>query len=127
MSMPDRTRAGKMPADTPRTPEELRDDLGELRNELGDTVEELTHRADVPARVKAKRDETLERVQQQAAHVQNVIVEKAPQVQEQVQTTAREQPWLVGSVAAVVALLLFGRLRARNRRRKDGRTADGTR
>lgn len=40
-----------------RSPEELRTDLGELRAELGATVDELTHRVDVPARAKAKKDE----------------------------------------------------------------------
>ncbi len=32
---------------------ELRDDIARLREQLGNTIEELAHRADVPARAKA--------------------------------------------------------------------------
>jgi ElaB/YqjD/DUF883 family membrane-anchored ribosome-binding protein len=117
---PNPTRAGKNPPGTPRSPEELRDDLGELRAELGDTVEELAHRVDVPARVRAKRDEATERVQQQVQHVKEVVAEKAPQVQRQVTTTAQEKPWLVGAAVLAVLALLVQRLRRRGARRGEG-------
>jgi ElaB/YqjD/DUF883 family membrane-anchored ribosome-binding protein len=117
---PNPTRAGKNPPGTPRSPDELRDDLGELRAELGDTVEELAHRVDVPARVRAKREEATERVQQQVQHVKEVVAEKAPQVQRQVTTTAQDRPWLLGAVALAVLALLVQRLRRRGARRGEG-------
>ena len=40
-----------------RTPEELRRDIERTRRELGDTVEQLSHKADVKAQMQAKRDE----------------------------------------------------------------------
>jgi hypothetical protein len=46
-----------------KSPEELRADLAAKRAELGDTVEELAHRVDVPAQVKAKKDDTLAKLQ----------------------------------------------------------------
>jgi hypothetical protein len=114
------TPAGTTPAaGTPeRTPEELRGDLGELRAELGDTVEELTHRADVPGRVRAKREETAERVQEQVAQAREVIAQRAPEVRD----TVRERPALLGGIALVLSYLLVGRLRRRRRARTDPNT-----
>jgi hypothetical protein len=103
-----------------RSPEELREDLGELRSELGDTVEELAHRADVPARLRDKRAETTQRVQQQVANARRTVVENAPAVQ----ATLRERPGLVSGFAAALTFLLISIIRKRRRRRKDG---DGTR
>ena len=109
------------PDPAPRSPEELREDLGELRADLGDTVEELAHRVDVPARVKAKRDETTERVQQQVAQARQVITEKAPEVQ----SALRERPALLGAIALVLGYLLVSRFRKRRRARRED--DDGTR
>jgi hypothetical protein len=81
------------PAD--KSPEELREELGELRAELGDTVEELAHRVDFPAQVKAKKDDTVaklqatkveaaRRVHEGAEKVKAAIAEKTPVVQQKV-------------------------------------------
>jgi ElaB/YqjD/DUF883 family membrane-anchored ribosome-binding protein len=114
------TTAAPVAADRPvvsppdeRSPEEIRDDIGELRSELGDTVEELVHRVDVPARLREKKDETTERVQQQVTQAREVIAEKAPAVD----TALRERP---GAVAGGVAVLL-GLLMMRRRRRRRAR------
>ena len=48
---------------TDKSPEELRAELSAKRAELGDTVEELAHRVDVPAQVKAKKAETVAKLQ----------------------------------------------------------------
>ena len=67
----------------------------ELRAELGDTVEELAHRVDVPAQVRAKKDDTLaklqdakvqasRRVHEGTEKVKAVYAEKAPVVHEKV-------------------------------------------
>lgn len=90
-------------------PEERRAEIDGLRHELGDTVEELAHRVDVPARVKARGAETADRARVQVARAQAVLDEKAPPVGRVV----RERPALVaGAVIGVpAALLLAGRLR----------------
>jgi hypothetical protein len=73
-----------------KSPEQLRAELGEIRAELGDTVEELVHRVDVPARVRAQKEDTIARLQaskdQAAQHVQEsaekaraVLVDKVGQ------------------------------------------------
>ena len=78
-----------------KSPEELRADLAAKRAELGDTVEELAHRVDVPAQVKAKKDDTLaklqdakveatRRVHEGTEKVKAAIAEKAPVVQQKV-------------------------------------------
>ena len=64
-----------------RTPEELRRDIERTRRELGDTVEQLSHKADVKAQVRAKRDE--------------------------VEARARENPLPVGAAAAGIAVGLL--------------------
>lgn len=81
--------------DTEKSPEELRADLAAKRAELGDTVEELAHRVDVPAQVKAKKDDTVaklydakveatRRVHEGTEKVKAAIAEKAPVVQQKV-------------------------------------------
>jgi hypothetical protein len=51
-----------------RSPDELHVEIEELRAELGETVEELARRADVPSRLREKREETAQRVHEQLAH-----------------------------------------------------------
>ena len=78
-----------------KSPEELRADLASKRAELGDTVEELAHRVDVPAQVKAKKAETVaklqdakdqasRRVHEGTEKVRATIAEKAPVVHRRV-------------------------------------------
>jgi hypothetical protein len=97
-----------------RSPEELRDELDTLRAELGETVEELAHRVDVPARVRAKREETTARVQEQVVQAREVIAEKAPTVE----AALRDRPGLVAGIALVLSYLLVSRLRRRKARRR---------
>lgn len=51
-----------------KTPEELRAQVVETRDRLGDTVEELMARADVKGRAQHKAAEVKEQIQQTAAH-----------------------------------------------------------
>jgi hypothetical protein len=97
-----------------RSPEELREELDTLRSELGETVEELAHRVDVPARVRAKREETTARVQEQVTQAREVIAEKAPTVE----AALRDRPGLVAAIALVLSYLLVSRLRRRKARRR---------
>ena len=78
-----------------KSPEELRADLAAKRAELGDTVEELAHRVDVPAQVKAKKDDTVtklhdakveatRRVHEGTEKVKAAIADKTPVVHQKV-------------------------------------------
>jgi ElaB/YqjD/DUF883 family membrane-anchored ribosome-binding protein len=98
----------------PKT-DELRRDLDEVRAELGETVEELAHRADVPARVRAKRDEMTAQARLQVAHAKEVVAEKAPVVKQ----AARERPWLVAGLALVIGMII-AKLSARRNRKRNG-------
>lgn len=98
------------------TDSEARREVEELRSELGDTVEELVHRVDVPARLREKRDETTARVQTQVTHAREVVTEAVAEKAPAVQGALRERPALVGAVAALVALLLLRRVRRRKNR-----------
>lgn len=85
--------------DRPRTPDELRADLGELRAELGDTVEELAHRVDVPARARDKRDEVVATVREQAGRARSVVAGQ-PLLQDR-----RVQAGLLAALVVVVVAL----------------------
>jgi hypothetical protein len=100
-----------------RSPEELREELGTLRAELGDTVEELAHRVDVPSRVRAKREETTARVQEQVTQARAVFAEKAPTVD----AAVRDQRTLIAAISLVLSYLLVSRMRRRKQRRKAAR------
>ena len=45
-----------------QTPEELRREIEQTRRELGDTVEALSHKADVKEQARQKKDEVQQRV-----------------------------------------------------------------
>jgi hypothetical protein len=108
-------------ASEPRRGEVVERDVEQLRAELGDTVEELVHRVDVPQRLREKRDEATEKVQAQVAHAREVVVEKAPAIED----ALRRRPLVVGGViAALLLLFLRSRRRKRAHRKED---ADGTR
>ena len=105
----------------PREGEVVERDVEQLRAEIGDTVEELVHRVDVPQRLREKRDEATERVQAQVAHAREVVVEKAPAIED----ALRRRPLVVGGViAALLLLFLRSRRRKRAHRKED---ADGAR
>lgn len=101
---------------TQRTPEELRRDLEAQRAQVGDTVAELADRADVPARVRARREETTQQVKAQVARGRGMLAEKAPGVDRAID----ERPgMLAGGGALMLGFLL---LRRRRRARRAART-----
>jgi hypothetical protein len=127
-----------VPSDDPRVVER---EVKEVRAELADTVEELAHRLDVPARLRDKRDVTTQRVQQQVTHARDVVAERAPELSRTVQQQAtharevvakrapelsrilRQQPALAAVIAFFVVSLLARRIRRRTHRKGE----DGTR
>lgn len=95
-----------------RSPEVRRADLDELREDLGDTVEALARRIDVPARVQARREEVTAQAKEQLHRAQEVLEEKAPPVGRAV----REQPGTVTAAVAAVLVAAFVASRIRRRR-----------
>jgi hypothetical protein len=100
---PDRTST---PVGAPTTPvpetetdqAQLRADLDELRADVGETVAELTERVDVPARVKAQTQHTVDQARQ-------LVADKAPAVREAV----RERPVPIAAIAggALLVVIVF--------------------
>jgi ElaB/YqjD/DUF883 family membrane-anchored ribosome-binding protein len=73
--------------------------------------------------VKAKKDETAARVQEQAARTRELVQERSAKAQELVAEKApaidkavREQPRMVAGIAAAVVVLVLWRVRSRRRR-----------
>jgi hypothetical protein len=54
-------------APTQRTPEELRREIERTRRELGETVDALSHKADVKEQARLKKEEVREQVSQNRA------------------------------------------------------------
>ena len=93
---------------TERSESEQRADLEELREELGVTVTELAHRADVPSRVRARRDDALARARAVGEQAKTVVAEQAPALR------SAARPPVVAAGAAVLVLLVVLRRKRRN-------------
>ncbi|HLU60478.1 MAG TPA: DUF3618 domain-containing protein [Pseudonocardia sp.] len=112
MSAPDGDR-------TPARGEIVERDVERLRAEIGDTVEELVHRVDVPQRLREKRAETSERVHDLLAHTREVVTQKATATAPVVEEAVRTRPLVVGGVIAALLLLLLRSTRRRSTHRKE--------
>ncbi|TWP51669.1 DUF3618 domain-containing protein [Lentzea tibetensis] len=86
------------------TPEdELREDIERTRKQLGETVEALAHKMDVPGRVKEKAHETTARMTAATDHA----VEQLPEpVAVQIEK-ARRHPAAVAAVLGAIVMLLW--------------------
>ena len=83
--------------------EQLQRDVERTRRELGETVEALAHKADVPGRVKEQAHETRVRM----INATDEAVASLPEpVAEQVEK-ARRHPVAVAAVFAVLILLIW--------------------
>ena len=105
-----------------KTPEEIRREIEETRQELGDTAAALAAKTDVKARAKEK----VEGVKQTIAEKKESLSSsangegdpsaaraRANQVLTQLKTKAQENPIATAAIAAFVGGLLFGRLTSR--------------
>jgi hypothetical protein len=117
---PDPERPTEVPRPVASDPESLREDIETTRQQLADTVEALSYKVDVKARVRDKTRELREQATDRAHRIREQAVSAAPHSREealdqarQVARAARERPaiLLVGALAVVVALLVLGRPR----------------
>jgi len=74
-------------SDTDKTPEELRSEIAETREDLGETVEQLAAKADVKARAQEKVDEAKERAHGKVDETR----EQARQAAQRVQAEAQQK------------------------------------
>lgn len=99
-----------------RGADELRVDLSRLRTELGETVEALVDRLDVPARVQGKAREVTDRAKETAAQVVDQAQQKAQLAQQKAQEAGhlvaqkvpdvvRERSGRTAALAGVVVLV----------------------
>ncbi|GAA3884130.1 hypothetical protein GCM10022243_56120 [Saccharothrix violaceirubra] len=96
-------------SDVPNDPDALRADIEQTRRDLGDTVEQLAHKADVPGRVKDSVHDGVEAVRDTAAEVADRTGDLAGQVADttrevagQVEDRASRLADQVGETAHVV-------------------------
>lgn len=71
---------------------EIREDIERTRRDLGDTVEALAHKADVPARAKEKANEVLDTTKTKAEQAMHVAQVKAAELSEQAQQAIDKLP-----------------------------------
>lgn len=111
-----------------RSPEEIREDIDETREELGDTAAALAQKADVKKQAKAKASSTkrkatekAESLKRTAAAKKDEVTDKAQEAApdsaasalEQVQRYASENPAALATGAAFLAGFVLGRRRSR--------------
>ena len=100
-----------------RSPDEIRADIEQTREEVGDTVEALAAKTDVKAQAHARIDEVKGNVKAKAddvkAKAQSSTPESAQQGGQQVVNTVRENPAPFVLGAAVLVAFLIGRRTAR--------------
>jgi ElaB/YqjD/DUF883 family membrane-anchored ribosome-binding protein len=103
--------------DQPRDPEALRGDIERTRAELGDTVEALSHKADVKTQVAEKVEERKadlrgrqESIRARATEVRGRVSDATPdpakRAASQVAHTAEQRPFPAIGLAIAVGLLL---------------------
>jgi len=90
--------------------DQLKEEIVELRGELGDTVEALVHKADLPARAKERGAELTERAVDRAAELRDQAVIAAERAREVAYQTPPDR-WikLASAGLALVALVIIVR------------------
>jgi uncharacterized membrane protein len=103
--------------DDQKSPEELRAEIEEVREDLGDTAAALAAKTDVKTRAREKADE----LKRTAAGKKDELLSKAgrsstsagPGALTQARTTARQNPVLVAAAGALIGGFAIGRLTRR--------------
>jgi ElaB/YqjD/DUF883 family membrane-anchored ribosome-binding protein len=97
-----------------KTPTEIRGEIDQTREELGDTVEALAEKTDVKAQAKAKVDDVKSQAKAKVEEVKAKAAEAAPESPQegvqQAQALVKQNPKPVAIAAGVIALLLLWRL-----------------
>lgn len=104
-------------AERSKTPEDLRREIEQTREELGDTVEALGHKTDVKAqareRITAIKDTAQHKRDEAMAKAKSATPESAAAGARQVTSKAQSNPLPFAVAGALAAGFLLGRLTAR--------------
>ena len=104
-------------ADHHKSPDEVRHEIEQTREELGDTVETLAHKTDVKAQVKERISSAKGAAQHKkdgvTAKIKSAAPESATAGAEQLATTAKKNPLPLAAGAAFLAGFLAGRVSSR--------------
>lgn len=107
-----------------RSPQEIREDIEETREQLGDTAAAVAQKTDVKQQAKAKASgvkekasTTADSIKQTATAKRDEVAEKAPDsagaAVERAQRFVRENPVVAAIGGAFIAGFAFGKLRSR--------------
>jgi ElaB/YqjD/DUF883 family membrane-anchored ribosome-binding protein len=104
-------------ANESREPEEIREDIEQTREELGDTVAAMAEKTDVKRQAQAKAEELKGQAGAKAKELRDKAKEVAPDSAtegvQQAQQLAKENPVPLAFVGVFVAGVVFGRLLSR--------------
>lgn len=96
-----------------KTPAEIRGEIDQTREELGDTAEALAEKTDVKAQAKAKVDEVKSQAKAKVEEIKAKAAEAAPESPQegvqQAQALAKQNPRPLAIAGAVVVLFLLWR------------------
>lgn len=100
-----------------RSPEEIREDIAQTREEMGDTVQALAHKSDVKAQAQHKVDEVEQRVgakrDEFTRRAHDATPDSAGQAAGQAKAVAQGNPVTFIAAGTFVAGLVIGRLSSR--------------
>ena len=99
----DPSQVGTSVADEQKSPEQLRREIEETRQDLGDTAAALASKTDVKARAKEKVSDLKE----------TVADKSSPSVAGQATSKVQQNPAVVAAAAAFFGGYLLGRIRSR--------------
>jgi ElaB/YqjD/DUF883 family membrane-anchored ribosome-binding protein len=101
---------------TQRSPEEIRSDIDQTRDELADTAAALAYKADVKARAKDRVDDIKTTVTGRASELKETAARNAPDsaggAAQTVSTTVKQNPLPTAAIAAGALGFAFGYLLA---------------
>ena len=108
---------------TQRSPEEIRSDIAQTREELADTAAALAYKADVKGRAKERVEEIKGNVAGRASDLKETAARKAPDsaggAAQSVTTTVKRNPLPTAAIAAAAIGFAIGYVLARRAACKD--------
>jgi vacuolar-type H+-ATPase subunit H len=118
----ERTRV--VAADEAKSPEQLRDEIAEVREDLGDTAAALAAKTDVKSRARekaddvkrtavSKKDEMVSKLRRSTPAGGDEAVTSGPSTATQIRTKAQQNPVLTAAFGAFAGGFLLGRLSRR--------------
>jgi ElaB/YqjD/DUF883 family membrane-anchored ribosome-binding protein len=93
-----------------RSPEEIRAEVEETREELGETVAAVAAKTDVKGQAQAKVDDLKQQAKELGSQAKAAAPESPQEAMRQAQALTRQNPKPLAIVGAIAALLILWRL-----------------